>query len=180
MSFEQHFRIVVEKVFNYWPDLKLAVEHGMGGRNGQQTAIEIMEYTYNYCIKNDKITEGELQDVIEDLMDQEFNTLCDDNSIPEICKNLLRYLQMCKEEKYSEIEAEFQRLPPGKEWLRGAQIVPICQDDSSSDDEGSDSDEDMDIDENEASSSRSAPAREKSPFVEPEPGWTTVRTKRKN
>ncbi|XP_055906435.1 pre-rRNA-processing protein TSR2 homolog [Eupeodes corollae] len=179
MSFEQHFRIVVEKVFNYWPDLKLAVEHGMGGRNGQQTAIEIMDYTYNYCIKNDKITVGELQDVIEDLMDQEFDTLCDDNSIPEICRNLLRYLQMCKDEKYPEIEAEFQRLPPGKEWLRGeVKIMPVSDNDSSTDEDTSDCE--MDVDENEASSSKSAPSREKSPFVEPEPGWTTVRTKKKN
>lgn len=41
-----------------------------------------MEYVYQYCIGNEDITPGELQNVIEDLMDQEFNTFCDDNSIP--------------------------------------------------------------------------------------------------
>lgn len=83
-EFEKNFRIVLEKIFNNWQDLRLAVEHGMGGRNGQQLAIEIMEYTYKYCIGNQNITNGELQDVIEDLMDEEFNTVCDDNSIPGI------------------------------------------------------------------------------------------------
>lgn len=41
-----------------------------------------MDYTYQYCIGNDNITQGELQTVLEELMDEEFNTLCDDCSIP--------------------------------------------------------------------------------------------------
>lgn len=41
-----------------------------------------MDYTYKYCIGNESITQGELQDVLEDLLDQEFDTICDDNSIP--------------------------------------------------------------------------------------------------
>ena len=32
----QNFRHVVEKMFNNWPNLRIAVEHGMGGRNGHK------------------------------------------------------------------------------------------------------------------------------------------------
>lgn len=35
-EFKKNYRIVVEKIFNNWQNLRLAVEHGMGGRNGQQ------------------------------------------------------------------------------------------------------------------------------------------------
>lgn len=40
-----------------------------------------MDYTYQYCIGNDKIAPAELQEVLEDLMDEEFNTICEDGSI---------------------------------------------------------------------------------------------------
>lgn len=32
----QHFKETVEQIFNRWTALKLSVEHGMGGKNGQQ------------------------------------------------------------------------------------------------------------------------------------------------
>lgn len=35
-EFQKNFRLIVEKIFNHWQNLRLAVEHGMGGRNGQQ------------------------------------------------------------------------------------------------------------------------------------------------
>uniref|UniRef100_W8BUD3 Pre-rRNA-processing protein TSR2 homolog n=1 Tax=Ceratitis capitata TaxID=7213 RepID=W8BUD3_CERCA len=81
-DFQNNFRLVLEKIFNNWQNLRLAVEHGMGGRNGQQLAIEIMDYIYKYCIGNENIAQGELQDLLEELLDQEFDTICDDNSIP--------------------------------------------------------------------------------------------------
>jgi len=40
-EFQKNFRLIVEKIFNHWQDLRLAVEHGMGGRNGQQVGSYI-------------------------------------------------------------------------------------------------------------------------------------------
>ncbi|KAH8404270.1 hypothetical protein KR215_003309 [Drosophila sulfurigaster] len=189
-EFRNNFRLIVERIFNNWQNLRLAVEHGMGGRNGQQVAIEIMEYTFEYCVGNENITEGELQDVIEELMDQEFNTLCDDHSIPEICRNLLRYKQMAKASQYPQIEAELSRLPQGKDWLRPdvkITYTPIEGDSSSDedmdeDDEGDDAMNGEDSEEEAATSSgrvtRSQTRKQQAAeFVEPEEGWTTVRRK---
>ncbi|EDW85083.1 uncharacterized protein Dwil_GK14463 [Drosophila willistoni] len=188
-EFQKNFRLIVEKIFNNWQDLRLAVEHGMGGRNGQQVAIQIMDYTYQYCIGNENITQGELQEVIEELMDQEFNTLCDDNSIPEICRNLLRYKQLAVEDKYPQIELELSKLPPGRDWLRPdvkITYTPI-EGDSSSDEEMDEDGDDMEMaesddDEEAAGSSRmmtrsQARKKQADEFVEPEDGWTTVRRK---
>ncbi|KAH8417012.1 hypothetical protein KR222_001515 [Zaprionus bogoriensis] len=191
-EFRRDFRVIVERIFNNWQNLRLAVEHGMGGRNGQQVAIQIMDYTYEYCVGNENITQGELQDVIEELMDQEFNTLCDDHSIPEICRNLLRYKQMAQASQYPQIEAELTRLPQGKEWLRPdvkITYTPIDGDSSSSDDDDMEEDDnddgmqDNETDEEEAATSsgrvtRSQARRQQAEaFVEPEDGWTTVRRK---
>lgn len=38
-EFQRNYRIIVEKIFNNWQNLRLAVEHGMGGRNGQQVSL---------------------------------------------------------------------------------------------------------------------------------------------
>ncbi|KAH8293792.1 hypothetical protein KR054_004457 [Drosophila jambulina] len=187
-EFHKNFRLIVEKIFNHWQNLRLAVEHGMGGRNGQQVAIEIMDYTYQYCVANENITQGELQEVLEELMDQEFNTLCDDNSIPEICRNLLRYKQLAQQNQYPQIEAELSKLPAGKEWLRPdvkITYTPVEGDSSSDDDddmEDDDEDEDDEMEDEAPTSSgrmtRSQARKQKADeFVEPEDGWTTVRRK---
>ncbi|XP_017874249.1 PREDICTED: uncharacterized protein LOC108621452 isoform X2 [Drosophila arizonae] len=190
-DFQKNFRLIVERIFNNWQNLRLAVEHGMGGRNGQQVAIQIMDYTYEYCVGNENITQGELQEVIEELMDQEFNTLCDDQSIPEICRNLLRYKQMAMASQYPQIEMELSKLPQGKDWLRPdvkITYTPI-DDDSSSDEDMEDDDESAedpmnaaDSDEEAGTSSgrvtRSQTRKQQAEqFVEPEEGWTTVRRK---
>ncbi|EDW15212.1 uncharacterized protein LOC6573685 [Drosophila mojavensis] len=190
-DFQKNFRLIVERIFNNWQNLRLAVEHGMGGRNGQQVAIQIMDYTYEYCVGNENITQGELQEVIEELMDQEFNTLCDDQSIPEICRNLLRYKQMAMASQYPQIEMELSKLPQGKDWLRPdvkITYTPI-DDDSSSDEDMEDDDESAedpmnaaDSDEEAGTSSgrvtrSQARKQQAEQFVEPEEGWTTVRRK---
>lgn len=154
-----------------------------------QMAIEIMNYTYEYCIGNQNITQGELQDVLEDLMDQEFDTICEDGSIPEICRHLLRYKQMSLEGKYAEIELELAKIPQGKDWLRPdvkITYTPIEGDSSSEDGSDSEDDDDMDVDgmtDEPSTSSRvtrsQASRKTKDEFVEPEDGWTTVRTRRK-
>lgn len=144
-----------------------------------------MNYVFEYCTKNDNITQGELQTVVEDLMDEEFDTICDDGSIPDICSHLLRYLRLCKEEKYAEIEAELSRLPQKPDWLRtDAKInyIPIKEDDDSSStdaDDGTSSDEmDVDMEGGPGPSGKSNRRNKKDEdFVEPEEGWTTVRKK---
>lgn len=151
-----------------------------------------MDYTYEYCVGNENITQGELQEVIEELMDQEFNTLCDDQSIPEICRNLLRYKQMAAASQYPQIELELSKLPQGKVWLRPdvkITYTPIDGDSSSDEDddmEDENTDDPMndgDSDEDEAATSSGRVTRSQTrkqqaeQFVEPEEGWTTVRRK---
>lgn len=100
---QKMFKEIVENVFMRWTALKAAVEHGMGGKSGHQvkqnrifnltvhspynfdiyllqTAVESMNYVYEYCIGNDNVTQSEIQEILDEIMDQEFDTICEDNS----------------------------------------------------------------------------------------------------
>lgn len=46
----------------------------------QQTAREIRDYVFNYCTQNDNIHAKELEELLSDVLDEEFNTICEDNS----------------------------------------------------------------------------------------------------
>lgn len=97
-------------------------------------------------------------------------------------------MRMLKEEKHSEVEAELSKLPLGKDWLRPdvkVTYTPVVGESSSDDDNEDDSSsDDMDVDKDESekqlrqSSRFTRSSTKTSNFVEPEPGWTTVRTKK--
>lgn len=40
-----------------------------------------MNYVYEYCIGNENVTQSEIQEILEEIMDQEFDTICEDNSV---------------------------------------------------------------------------------------------------
>lgn len=98
---------------------------------------------------------------------------------------------MSLNDSYPEIELELSKLPQGKDWLRPdvkITYTPIAGDSSSDEDDDVDTDEqdgmEMDEDEDEQpGSSRMTRSqtrkKQQEEFVEPDAGWTTVRTKRK-
>lgn len=45
-----------------------------------QTANEIKTYIFNYCTQNDNIQQQEMVDILNEIMDEEFNAICEDNS----------------------------------------------------------------------------------------------------
>lgn len=102
-----------------------------------------MEETFSYCIKNElKLDRDDLCDLLESVLDEDFNTICEDNSTREISMLFVRYLKMCRENKLAEIEAELSQLPPLKaRWLQPGHVVQYA---SQMDDDDSSSDEDVD------------------------------------
>ncbi len=44
-----------------------------------------MNYVFEYCIGNDNVTQSEIQEILEEIMDQEFDTICEDNSAFGMC-----------------------------------------------------------------------------------------------
>lgn len=143
-----------------------------------------MEDTYAYCIQNEmKLDRDDLCDQLEGVLDEDFQTICEDNSPREIAMLFEKYLKMCRENRLAEIEAELSLLPPLKErWLQRGHVVQYASrmgDDSSSDDSGDDDEDPMnngvrvrELKEPVAPSTNTTEAME-------DDGWTVVKTKPK-
>ncbi|XP_077293683.1 pre-rRNA-processing protein TSR2 homolog [Arctopsyche grandis] len=166
------FKLAVERVFNSWTALQLAVEHGMGGQNGRNTAMEVMNYMTEYCCANDRLDPHDLCVVLDELMDEEFETWCQDNSTQEVANLLSRYIQLCRSNMQDQMNLEVSQLPPCKLWLCKPQIqyvLPIQPNEVIHDD---------DIDEEDENSDN---AQQDEPMDEDvDPGWTVVKTKKKH
>ncbi|CAO1405834.1 unnamed protein product [Diamesa serratosioi] len=173
-----YFKEIVENIFNRWSALKLAVEHGMAGHNGLQTAIEMVNYVTDCCVTNPKVDQENLIDLLEDVMDQEFHTICDDDSIKEISHYLIKYLIMLKEGKLEEIKVELSQLPMCEMWIvAGRKINYVTIDESSSEDE----DDDMNTTEGNTMSMGPSTCGSTMQVQEEDmvdPGWTVVKKKK--
>ncbi|XP_037034727.1 uncharacterized protein LOC119073398 [Bradysia coprophila] len=168
------FKEVVENIFLRWTALKLAVEHGMGGKTGQQTAVESMNYVYEYCIGNDNVTQSEIQEVLEDIMDEEFDTICEDNSPAEISSMLVTYLKMILAKQYDTVRTEVSAMPQCQtQWLNPNFKLEYKKDSDS----GSSDDEDEEMEVCTDTDVQGA-SRTNAPITD-EDGWTTVTSKRR-
>lgn len=129
------------------------------------------------CITNAKVDEEDLIDLMEDIMDQEFTTICDDNSIKEISSLLIKYLNMLKNTQMEQIRLELSQLPPCQMWIvQGYKVTFVSKPD---DESSTDEDDDDEMEEATITDNTSAPSTSGSTMqVEEEdvdPGWTVVK-----
>jgi pre-rRNA-processing protein TSR2 len=127
------------------------------------------------------VDEENLMDLLEDIMDQEFDTICDDNSIKEISVYLIKYLNLLRNGQLEQIRAEISQLPPCEMWIvsgRKINFVSKPDDESSSDD-----DEEMETGDVKVTNSATAPSTSGSTMQvmeeDVDPGWTVVKTKKR-
>uniref|UniRef100_A0A182NQX5 Pre-rRNA-processing protein TSR2 homolog n=1 Tax=Anopheles dirus TaxID=7168 RepID=A0A182NQX5_9DIPT len=180
------FRVVVENVLNRWTALRLAVEHGMGGPLGLNTAIELIDYVTSYCTENKNVDAIDLREVLEEIMDQEFETICEDDSIHEVSGILIKYLRMLKEGKMEEVRAGIDQMVPCEMWIvSGSKIKYQRMDDSSESDDDADDQEEMEVEpavsQNKSAEVNPSTCGSSTKFVEEnaDPGWTQVRGRRR-
>ncbi|XP_026764293.1 uncharacterized protein LOC113522709 [Galleria mellonella] len=179
------FKPIVDLVLNNWTALQLAVEHGMGAPGGEKTAQLMAVYIARYCVEN-IVDRDDLSELIEDLMDEEFDTVCHDNSPKEIASLLLLFLGMLKNGQHDEVRAQIDALPKCQKWLSQPihdSVPPQCHGNPDDDTTSSSSEEDDSENEqndDEASSSNINHGQEPmDEDVQVEPGWTVVRTRRR-
>ncbi|CAG9770595.1 unnamed protein product [Ceutorhynchus assimilis] len=132
---------IVSQIFSNWTALRLAVEHSMGGPNSKQAAIDFMNYMVQYCLHEPHVDVDKIQEALEDILDEEFETICEDESPRQIAQLLYKFLCLLLEDKTAECEIEFQKLPSGdSNWLnQQSQVVYNRTQIDSSDDSDSDS-----------------------------------------
>lgn len=136
-----------------------------------QTANEIKTYVFKYCTQNDNIQQNEMVDLLNEVMDEEFDTICEDNStngrskssfrlrafkavfffnslfshIPsfsELAEKLIVCLKLCIDGKFDEMKHYLSQLPQCVNWLdSNFKIVPVPKADDDSDSMSDSSDE---------------------------------------
>ncbi|KAK4876504.1 hypothetical protein RN001_009010 [Aquatica leii] len=114
---EDKFRTIVEQIFNNWTAIRLAVEHGMGGPNSRQVAVECVDYMTQFCLNEATIQVSDIKEALEDILDEEFDTICEDNSPFEVASLLHRFSLLIKEGNLEQCELEYQNLPTCNPWL---------------------------------------------------------------
>ncbi|XP_060535077.1 uncharacterized protein LOC132707300 isoform X2 [Cylas formicarius] len=115
---EEAFTKVVSHVFNNWTALRLAVEHSTGGPNSKQTALECLHYMVQFCLNEPNIQPEGIQEALEDILDEEFETICEDDSPKQIAAVLYTFLMLLKDGRFEECENEYEKLPTANaDWL---------------------------------------------------------------
>lgn len=96
----------------------------------------------------------------------------------ETSASLVKYLDMCKNGKFSEIELELSKLPNVQDWLNPQVKLKYVAQDDSSDSDSSDDDDDMEVDDGEETqaTAKASNSRNNGPD---EDGWTVVSSKRR-
>nr|CAH7719244.1 unnamed protein product [Callosobruchus chinensis] len=177
---EEAFTKVIQHVFNNWTGLRLAVEHCMGGPDSRQTALDFMSYMVQFCLYERNVDVDKIQEALEDILDEEFETICEDGSTKEVATVLHKFVKLLQDGSTQECELEYHKLPTiNAEWLK-ANIEEAKKnklEDSSSSSE----------DEEEQHTSTSQPTTNRRstalPVVNETPmeddGWTEVKSKKK-
>ncbi|CAH2005870.1 unnamed protein product [Acanthoscelides obtectus] len=176
---EEAFTKIVQHIFNNWTALRLAVEHSMGGCDSKQTALDFMNYMVQFCLYERNVDVGKIQEALEDILDEEFETICEDGSTQEVAVVLHKFLKLLRDGNLQDCETEYQKLPTiNAEWLKSniEQVKKTMLETSSSSE-----------DEEEQNTSTARPTTNQRPPSLPtvnetpmdEDGWTEVRNKKK-
>uniref|UniRef100_A0A673GQY1 Pre-rRNA-processing protein TSR2 homolog n=1 Tax=Sinocyclocheilus rhinocerous TaxID=307959 RepID=A0A673GQY1_9TELE len=83
-STRELFSEAVRAVLETWPVLQIAVDNGFGGAYSQQKAEWMVDALQQYFVDNDELQQDEVEDFISDLMNNEFDTVVDDGSLPQV------------------------------------------------------------------------------------------------
>ncbi|XP_025836144.1 uncharacterized protein LOC112906377 [Agrilus planipennis] len=158
---EETFTKVVENIFTNWTALTLAIDNGMAGPNYMQTISESIDYMAKYCLCEENVQINDIAEALEDILDEEFNTICEDGSPKEIATVLFKFVSLLKEGNLAQFEVEYNNLPLSKVSLSKAQSYTPHQGSSSSQDDVS-----MVEDDNTSAIDKSE--------------WTEVRSRRKH
>ncbi|XP_078061377.1 pre-rRNA-processing protein TSR2 homolog [Mustelus asterias] len=169
-----------------WPALQVAVENGFGGAQSQEKADWMVTAVAQYFCDNVELEAEEVEELLADLLYNEFDTVVEDGSLSEVALQIWTFFGLCQRGQEAEVRGRISRLAQRKgstkvNVVRGQSpgIEAGNEDSEEEEDEGIEA---MDCDphppSNEASHQQQAgpSTAEEEP---PQDGWTVVRRKRK-
>ncbi|XP_016392776.1 pre-rRNA-processing protein TSR2 homolog isoform X1 [Sinocyclocheilus rhinocerous] len=131
-STRELFTEAVRAVLETWPVLQIAVDNGFGGAYSQQKAEWMVDALRQYFIDNDELQQDEVEDFISDLMNNEFDTVVDDGSLPQVAQQVCEMFQQCQQDRLTEVREQIKQLIQKKSAGR-AKATPAAAADESQD-----------------------------------------------
>ncbi|XP_051758499.1 pre-rRNA-processing protein TSR2 homolog [Ctenopharyngodon idella] len=179
-STRELFSEAVRAVLETWPVLQIAVDNGFGGAYSQQKAEWMVDALQQYFIDNDELQQDEVEDFISELMNNEFDTVVDDGSLPQVAQKVCVMFQQCQQGKLTEVREQINQLVEKKSAGRAKATPAKTPDD---DDDECEDEEAMECDGGaEGPSVNGAAVKEQLPpatsHEEQDDGWTVVRRKK--
>ncbi|MEQ2289896.1 hypothetical protein AMECASPLE_037918 [Ameca splendens] len=124
----------VRAVLQTWPVLQIAVDNGFGGVYGQQKADWMVDVVQQYFHDNADLQQYEVEDFLTQLMDQEFDTVVEDGSLPQVSAGLLQLFDQWQQGALQQLQNTIQTLTYNKT-PRAKVTAPSTQSDSESGEE---------------------------------------------
>ncbi|XP_062315813.1 pre-rRNA-processing protein TSR2 homolog [Osmerus eperlanus] len=179
-STREVFTEAVRAVLETWPVLQIAVDNGFGGVYGQDKADWMVDVVQQYFHDNANLQQYEVEDFIADLMNNEFDTVVDDGSLPQIAERISEQFLRCQQGKLAEVREQTAKLVERKVIKRATTVTAAP---TPGEEEGSEDETEAMECEGASSSSvtlATAPARKPDPPApeEEDDGWTVVRKKK--
>ncbi|XP_041713022.1 pre-rRNA-processing protein TSR2 homolog isoform X2 [Coregonus clupeaformis] len=130
------FTEAVRAVLETWPVLQIAVDNGFGGVYGQQKADWMVDVVQQYFHDNANLQPDEVEDYIADLMNNEFDTVVDDGSLPQVAQKVSQIFTQCQQGKLAEVKEQIAKLKK-----KSAERAKVTPQPNNADGEESDGDE---------------------------------------
>lgn len=99
------------------------MDNGFGGACSQQKAEWMVDALQQYFMENDELQQDEVEDFISDLMNNEFDTVVDDGSLPQVAQKVCEMFQQCQQDRLTEVREQIKQLIQKKSAGR-AKVTP--------------------------------------------------------
>ncbi|KAF9432328.1 hypothetical protein BGZ76_010958 [Entomortierella beljakovae] len=171
------FKEGVTYLFHSWTALKLAVDGDWGGHDSAEKRDWFIETIVDYFGQHGKnVDTFDLEDILLQIMNDEFSILLEDQSEQHIAKVLEQLFLECTHGKYDLVQTvkqDSQKISGAYKASR-SQKADDDDDDDSSDDDGNEEDMDVDMNEEESASSSAPVTKEKPAPIIDDDGFETV------
>ncbi|XP_069785273.1 pre-rRNA-processing protein TSR2 homolog [Narcine bancroftii] len=108
--FEESVKVAMEA----WPAFQVVLENGFGGVYSQQKADWMVGALTQYFEDNASLERDEVEELLADMLDNEFNTVIEDGSVSEVAHHLWTTFAMCQRGEESRVRARLQQMAQGK------------------------------------------------------------------
>jgi len=139
----QYFMDGVGSVLRQWTALELAIHHQWGGSSSTDKAIVLRRELIDLFLGPDKVYKDDIALILEDYLDTQFKTICEDGSPDDIGDILCTMWRQCLAGDFSLVMNTLAREALRSEMVSKSEglVNGDAMDDDDDDDEGNDNEE---------------------------------------